>query len=130
MSGFFKEPVTATVGLPYSSIFHSTPPPVLPFPLPLPSVPYYISSLSLPPIFCLHTHTHTHHLFSHNLPPQNHTNPALQYLRSAGTVVQFLSVGSRSALGVVPERWSTQWQLHWGDTARCCCGAQLLRHRC
>lgn len=97
---------------------------VVPFPLPLPSVPYYISA-SLP--FSLLTHTPP---FPHTPFLQNLSDPPSHYLWSAGTVVQFLSVGSRSALGVVPERWSAQWQLHWGDTARCCCGALLLRHRC
>lgn len=42
-------------------------PSILPFPLPLPSVPYYISPLSLPSIFSRHTHTHTAPFSSHSI---------------------------------------------------------------
>ena len=124
--GFIKQPVTGTMGLPYSSRDQAsfTAPSILPFPLPLPSVPYLSPSPFHFP--SPHTHTHTHHLFpSHSIFTKTLSDPPLQYLRSAGTIIQFLSVRSRSALGVVPERWSAQWQLHWGDTARCCRGALL-----
>lgn len=100
-------------------IFYSTPP--LSFPSPCLSPLYPITSHSLPSIFS----PHTYHLSLHTPFLQNLSDPPSQYLRSVGTIVQFLSVRSWSALGVVPERWSAQWQIHWGDTARCCRGALL-----
>lgn len=99
-------------------IFYSTPPPSFPSPCLSPLYPI----TSLPPFHFLSTHTTS---FPHSPSFKNLSSPLSQYLRSAGTIVQFLSVRSRSALGVVPERWSAQWQLHWGDTARCCRGALL-----
>lgn len=92
----------------------------LSFPSPCLSPLYPIASLlSSSHPFSLLTHTTP---FPHTPFLQNPSDPPSQYLRSAGTIVQFLSVRSRSALGVVPERWSAQRQLHWGDTARCCWG--------
>lgn len=108
-------------------ILHSTLPPSLPSPCL--SLRYPIRSLlssSLP--FCFHTHTHIHTqttFLSSFFFLKNPSFPLSQYLWSAGTIVEFLSVRSGSALGVVPKRWSAQWQLHWGDTARCCRGALL-----
>ena len=102
-------------------IFYCSPPPSFPSPCLSPLYPI----TSLPPLFLSPFHhlspTLTLHFFKNN----TLCDPPLQYLWSAGTIVQFLSMRSRSALGVVPERWSAQWQLHWGDTARCCRGALL-----
>lgn len=121
-SGLFKEQVTGTKGLPNSSRDQASSPP---FPSPCLSPLYPLPSSPSLPFFSPLSLTHTNHFIPN--PSDSHTH----YLRSAGTVVQFLPVGSRSALGVVPESWSAQWQLHWGDTARCCRGsvaeARLLR---